>query len=279
MKEKKYKTGTYINKKIRTKRTGIMCPTCSRCSERSFCKHRKNVKLMRKCENCKTCCDKENCDVFYINFQNKITIPVAVDEETGKPIRKSFSGSTENEAIYNSEKFKKEVEAGVIKPKLKKTTHSIVSITEEFEEYKNSIGRTNDNSYVTNMKTLNRIKANTWAYNPINKVTRSQLEDFLQEERKNNKSNSTLKKDIQMLRRAFSIAKEKNYITVNFFDGHYGIERPQSLKKDRKTISFTPEDNMKILKYLYTHNVRHKYAFLLAFHYGMRVRRIVSIIC
>ena len=272
MKEKKYKTGTYINKKVRPTRTGAMCPICTRCSDRNFCKHRKNVKLMRKCENCKSCSDKENCDVFYINVQNKITIPVGVDEETGKSIRKSFSGKTENEAIYNSEKYKREVEEGTVKPKLKKTVHSIVSITEEFENYKNSIGTTNDNTYLTNMNTLARIKANSWAYSSIKKVTRKQLEDFLQQERQDGQSNSVLKKDWGMLNRAFSIAKERNYVVTNFFDGYYGIKRPKSIKKDKKTQAFTPEENMIVLKYLYTHKVSHKYEYLLCFHHGMRIR-------
>lgn len=267
MKSKNYKTGTYINKKVRPKKSGTMCPVCSRCSDRGFCKHRKNIKLMRKCENCKNCSDKENCDVFYINVQNKITIPIGIDEATGKSIRKAFSGRTENEAIYNSQKFIKEVEAGLVKPKIKKTVHSIVSITEEFENYKNAIGTTNGNSYITNMNTLNRIKVNNWAYIPINKVTRKQLEDFLQEERNNGKSNSVLKKDRAMLRRAFSIAKERNYITSNFFDGYYCIQTPKSIKKDQKTQAFTPEENTAILKYIYTHPVNHKYEFLLCFHH------------
>lgn len=61
---KEYKVGTYIVKKVRKERTSKMCPTCTRCPNKAFCKHRKNIKLMRKCENCRACKDKENCDVF-----------------------------------------------------------------------------------------------------------------------------------------------------------------------------------------------------------------------
>ena len=134
---KEYKIGTYVNKKVRQKRLEKMCPVCKKCPNKSFCKHRKNVKLMRKCENCKECNDKEHCYVFYIIIQHKITIPVAFDDENGKIIRKSFSGKSSNEAIYNSEKYKKDIESGIIKPKLKKTINSIVTIIEKFEEYKN----------------------------------------------------------------------------------------------------------------------------------------------
>ena len=277
MATKNYKAGTYINKKPRKTRQGKMCPICTRCTDRSFCKHRKNIKLMRKCENCKGCSDKENCDVFYINIQNKITVPVAVDEYTGRQIRKSFSGKTENDAIYNSVKYKKDVEDGTIIPEIKQTIPTIVSITEEFENYKNSIGKTNDNSYITNMQTLDRIKKNSWAFIPIKKVTANQIKDFLQEERDKGQSNSTLKKDTQMLQRAFNIAEEKKYISTNFFKGAYCIETPKSLKKDQKTTAFTPEENMIVLKYLYTHKVSHKYEYLLAFHYGMRIGEILAL--
>lgn len=274
---KDYKAGTYITKKPRKTRLGKMCPVCSRCSDRKFCKHRKNVKLMRKCENCKNCADKDNCDVFYIGVQHKITIPVAVDEMTGKQVRKSFSGKTGSEAIYNSEKYKKDVEIGAIKPKIKKTIHSVVSIIEQHEKHKNETGVTNDNSYKTNMDTLERIKSNAWAFNSIKKVTKKQIEDFLIEEREAGKSNSVLKKDVILLKKAFNIAKYENHISENFFEGPYAIVAPKSLKKDKKTKAFTPEENLTLLKYLYTHNVSHKNEYLLSYHTGMRIGEVLAL--
>lgn len=277
-KSKEYKAGTYITKKVRKKRVGTMCPVCTRCSDRSFCKHRKNIKLMQKCDNCKLCNDKENCDVFYIGEQHRITIPIVVDEETGETIRKTFSGKTESEAIYNSEQYKRDVASGKVKPKVKVVVQSIVSIIEEYENYKNNNGITNDNSYITNMNTLNRIKTNNWAFLPIKKVKREQIEEFLLAEREAGQSNSVLKKDRGMLRQAFGIAKYKGIISDNFFEGPYAIITPKSKKKDKKTQAFTKEENIAVLKYIYTHNVNHKYEYLLCFHYGMRIRRSVSFI-
>lgn len=276
-KEKEYKAGTYITKKPRKKRLGKMCPVCSRCSDREYCRHRKNLKLMQRCENCKTCNDKENCDVFYIGEQHRITIPVGIDEETGKVIRKTFSGKTQSEAIYNSEKYKKDVENGTIKPKIKTTVHSIVSIIEEYENHKNNNGITNDNSYLTNMHTLNRIKENSWAYIPIKKVKKEQIEKFLIQERECGKSNSVLKKDSRMLKKAFDIAKYQNYVPINFFYGPYGIITPRSIKKDRKTQAFTQDENLILLKYLYTHKVTHRNEFLLCYHTGMRIGEVLAL--
>ena len=276
-KEKEYTAGTYITKKPRKKRLGKMCPVCTRCSDRDYCKHRKNIKLMQKCENCKTCSDKDNCDVFYIGEQHRITIPVGTDEETGKTIRKTFSGKTESEAIYNAEKYKKDVENGTVKPKVKTTIHSIVSIIEDYENHKNNSGITNDNSYLTNMHTLNRIKVNSWAFIPIRKVKKEQVEKFLIEEREAGKSNSVLKKDTRMLKKAFDIAKYHNYISNNFFEGPYGIMTPRSIKKDKKTQAFTPNENLTLFFFFFTHDVSHKNEFLLCFHAGMRIGEVLAL--
>ena len=274
---KEYKPGTYINKKIRKKRLGKMCPTCTRCSDRSFCKHRKNIKLMRKCENCKNCTDKDNCDVFYMSMQNKITITVGVDEETGKKIRKSFSGDTQNEAVYNSEKYKKDVKDGTVKPQLKKKINSIESIIQKYEDYKNKSGETNDNSYHTNMCTLNRIKQNDWAFISIKQVKKEQIENFLALEKENGQSNSVLKKDYNMIKKAYEIAKYEGHTKNNFFEGPYAIKRPKSLKKDQKTQAFTTDENIVLLKYLYTHNVTHRNEYLLCFHSGLRIGEVLAL--
>ena len=79
-KNKDYKVGTYLVKKPRPKKDGATCPTCAKCTNKDFCNHRKNVKLMKKCYDCSNCADAENCDKFYITEQHSITIPVGVDE-------------------------------------------------------------------------------------------------------------------------------------------------------------------------------------------------------
>ena len=263
--EKMYKVGTYPTKTPRKKRLRKMCNVCSKCSNRKYCNNRKDISLMKKCNNCKNCNNKDNCDVFYIGVQHRITIPI-YDERTGETIRKTFSGKTENEAVYNAEKYKKDVKSGKVTPRVKKTTDTIVSIIEDDEITKNNIGETNDNTYNTNMCTLARIRQNEWANGPILNVTREDIEGFLYSERMKGQSNSVLKKDSHMLQRAFSIAKYRNLVNENFFDGPYGIKTPKSIKEDMKTQAFSVEENMILLRYLYQHNVTHKYEYLLAMH-------------
>ena len=127
-------------------------------------------------------------------------------------------------------------------------------------------GDTNDNTFKTNMDTINRIKSNAWAFLPIKKVKREQIQNFLFSEREAGQSNSVIKKDFQMLKKAFDIAKYEKYIIESFFDGPYGIKPPKSLKKDQKTEAFSHHENERLLRYLYTHQVNHKNEYLLCFH-------------
>lgn len=266
IKTTKYTVNNYIVKVKRKKRLSKMCKICAECANRAFCKFRKNIPLMRKCENCRNCTDKENCDVFYINNQVKMMIPI-IDEETGKVIcRKCFSGKDEHEAIYKSQQYIKDIEAGIVKPEIKKTIHSISSIIREDEERKSKNGAINDNTYITNLQTLNRIEQNAWAFHPIKNVNKEQLEKWLFKERESGKSNSVLKKDYRMLKRAYSIAKFYNYVPENPFEGPYCISIPKSIKKDHKTESFTLEEFKKLIDYLANNNVLHRNEHLLCLH-------------
>ena len=76
----------YLVKKARVKNDRPMCPKCSKCLNKDFCNHRRNLKLMNKCPDCHNCSDNEHCDKFYISEQYSVTIVVGVDEETGIPI-------------------------------------------------------------------------------------------------------------------------------------------------------------------------------------------------
>ena len=74
----------YLVKKARVKNDRPMCPKCSKCLNKDFCNHRRNLKLMNKCPDCHNCSDNEHCDKFYISEQYSVTIVVGVDEETGE---------------------------------------------------------------------------------------------------------------------------------------------------------------------------------------------------
>lgn len=114
------------------------------------------------------------------------------------------------------------------------------------------MGKTKANAYNTNISTIERFKKYKFANNPIEKVTRNQIEDFLQEERV--KSNSTIKKDYRMLKYVFEYACHRMYILKNYFEGIDAIERPKSLKEDKEVVALTITEQKKLEVYLEKHN-------------------------
>ena len=273
----------YLVKKARRSNDRPMCQICKKCLNKDFCNHRRNLKLMNKCTDCHNCADKENCDKFYITEQYSITICVGTDEVTGEKIRKKFTGSTMNEAIYKSEQFKKDNPGGLtskpVKDKISPMT--IEGITIEYMEQKNNNGINNDNTYRTYSEVLKRIKSNAgnWFYKTIDKITRKEVENFLNYEREKGYAQNTLKKDYQMLKQAFGIAKERKFIEEDFFTGYYGIKMPQSIKKEEKVKSFEMDDFKKLLEYLYSPEFKfsHRDEYLIAIHCGLRIGEVLGL--
>lgn len=280
-KNKDYKVGTYLVKKPRPKKEKTICPTCAKCLNKDFCKNRKNTKLMNKCTDCSNCNDAQNCDKFYITEQHSITIPIGIDEQTGETIRKKFSGKTENEAIYKAEQFKKENPFGVTSKPRKILPQTIESITLEFMKKKNSNGINIDSTYRTYTQILNRIKNNagSWLDKPINKIARNEVEDFFIYEREKGYAQNTLKKDYQLIKQAFGIARERNYIKDDFFVGYYGIQMPKSIKKTQKVKSFKYNDCIKLLRYLYSKEFAysHRDEYLISIHCGLRIGEVLAL--
>ncbi len=273
----------YLVKTKRIKNDRKICPICSKCINKDYCNNRKSIDLMRKCPKCKECANNELCDKFYITEQYSITIPVGVDEETGETIRKKFTGKDMNEAIYNAEKFKKDHPGGITSKtnNKNKDIKTIEAITLEFMQQKNNNGTNNDNTYRTYNEILKRVKKNSgsWFDKQISKITRKDLEDFLNFEREKGYAQNTLKKDYQMLKQAFGIAFERKYITEDFFAGYYGIKQPKSIAKEEKVKSFLFEDFKKLLEYLYSPDFRysHRDEYLIAIHCGLRIGEVLGL--
>ena len=159
--------------------------------------------------------------------------------------------------------------------KLKRQKKTIINIAQEIEEYKYKIGKTKENSYLTNIATIERIKKSEFANISINKVTKKQIEDFLQTERV--KSNATIKKEYRMLKHVYEYAKYKKYILNNYFEGINSIEKPKSLKEDKDVVAFTFYEQNKLENYLKTHTSRYKNIILLCLYTGMRIGEVLAL--
>lgn len=272
MKQKGITVGTYINKTKKNLNNTIICPTCKKCKDKSICNNRKDL---NKCTKCKKCSDSENCDKFYINVQSKATLTIGKDPNNNKPIKKSFTANTEEDALNQLYKFKIHAEENGMNINLKKVDKTITIIGQELEDSKYRKGKIGGNAYNTNMCTLNRIKAHNFANIPIDKVTREQLEKFLEFERE--KSNSLIKKDYSMLRRIFEYAVDNLYTNKNLFSGTNAIEKTKSKKADKQVQSLTYNEQTKFEEYLKTHKNPFKNIFLLLLHTGLRVGEAIAL--
>lgn len=274
MKTKGITSGVYSEKKPKKKSELPMCPTCSKCKDRSICQNRRK---MKNCDVCRKCTNKEKCDKFYHYSRGRALLTIGKDIETGEPIRKLFVADTEEEALEKLYKYKIEMkESGNdIDSLIKKTTKSIADIGQEIEDSKYRKGKTKGNSYRTNMATLNRIRSNSFANIPIDKVKKCQIESFLEKERV--KSNSVIKKDYTMLKRIFEYAFDNRYISNNLFQGINLIEKPKSTKEDKDVKALSYMEQVKLVDYMENNSVKHKNILLICLYTGMRIGEVLAL--
>ena len=265
--------GTYTVKTKKKVNTLPICPNCKNCKDRKICSNRKNL---TKCSICKNCTNAEQCDVFYISTCCKAVLNLGRSSQTGKIIKKSFTGKTEDEALYKLYQFKDDVKRnGLPKNIVQKTVVTIYSLGCQMEEIKKSRGKVGTNAYRTNMSTLKRIANYDFANLPIEKVKKEHIEAFLEDER--NRSNSIIKKDYGMLSRIYDYAEENDYIKKNFFRGFNKVEKTQSKIATKQVIPMTFDEERRFKTYLMKDTHQFKNLVLIELFTGMRLGEILAL--
>ena len=239
----------------------------------SICSNRKKL---TKCSICKNCANAENCDIFYISTCSKAILNLGRSPQTGKQIKKTFTGKTEDEALYKLYQFKDDIKRnGLPKNIIEKTVVTIYSLGCQMEEIKKSRGKIGTNTYRTNMCTLKRISEYDFANIPIEKVKKEHIENFLEDER--NKSNSIIKKDYGMLSRIFDYAEENDYIKKNFFRGFNKIEKTQSKIATKQVNPMTFDEEKRFKEYLMNDIHPYKNLVVIELYTGMRLGETLSL--
>ena len=265
--------GTYTIKTKKKVNALPICPTCKNCKDRKVCSNRKKLS---KCSICKNCSNAAECDIFYISSCSKAILNLGRSPQTGKEIKKTFTGKTEDEALYKLYQFKDNVKRnGLPKNILQKTMVTIYTLGCQMEEIKKSRGKIGTNAYRTNMSTLKRISNYDFANIPIEKVKRESIEDFLEDER--NKSNSIIKKDYGMLARIFDYAEESDYIKKNFFRGFNKIEKTQSKIATKQVNPMTFEEEKRFKEYLINNSHPYRNLVLIELYTGMRLGQTLAL--
>ena len=265
--------GTYTVKTKKKVNSLPICPTCKKCKDRKICSNRKKLS---KCSICKNCNNAEQCDIFYITTCSKAILNLGRSPQTGKEIKKSFTGKTEDEALYKLYQFKDEVKKnGLPRNIIQKSVVTIYSLGCQMEEIKKSRGKIGTNAYRTNMSTLKRIAEYDFANIPIEKVKKEQIEDFLEDER--DKSNSIIKKDYGMLARIYDYAEENDYIKKNFFRGFNKIEKTQSKIATKQVTPMTFEEERRFKEYLANDTHPYKNLVIIELFTGMRLGECLAL--
>ena len=265
--------GTYTVKTKKKVNSLPICPTCKKCKDRKICSNRKKLS---KCPICKNCKNADQCDIFYITTCSKAILNLGRSPQTGKEIKKSFTGKTEDEALYKLYQFKDEVKKnGLPRNIIQKSVVTIYSLGCQMEEIKKSRGKIGTNAYRTNMSTLKRIAEYDFANIPIEKVKKEQIEDFLEDER--DKSNSIIKKDYGMLARIYDYAEENDYIKKNFFRGFNKIEKTQSKIATKQVTPMTFEEERRFKEYLANDTHPYKNLVIIELFTGMRLGECLAL--
>ena len=265
--------GTYTVKTKKKVNNLPICPTCKKCKDRKICSNRKKLS---KCPICKNCKNADQCDIFYITTCSKAILNLGRSPQTGKEIKKSFTGKTEDEALYKLYQFKDEVKKnGLPRNIIQKSVVTIYSLGMQMEDIKKSRGKIGTNAYRTNISTLKRIAEYDFANIPIEKVKKEQIEDFLEDER--DKSNSIIKKDYGMLARIYDYAEENDYIKKNFFRGFNKIEKTQSKIATKQVTPMTFEEERRFKEYLANDTHPYKNLVIIELFTGMRLGECLAL--
>ena len=256
-----------------------ICPICENCNHKNVCLNRRNKETMERCNKCKNCSDYENCDKFhfYNEYEGRL-LKLGINANTGKAIRQSFSGKSEEivlEKLRNQ--FIKNKEEGIKETIYTPNQTSIIDLANEIEENKLKVATTHAPGYNRNMQSIKACSAYNFMFKPIQNVTRTEIERFLQSER--HKSNSSISKEYRIIKNAFKLAQKRHLIDNNF-DLDFNIdpvEKPKSYKEDKDVVAFTLKEEYTLIQYMNTHYNEYNNMLLLSLYTGMRIGEVLAL--
>ena len=256
-----------------------ICPICENCNHKNVCLNRRNKETMERCKKCKNCSDYENCDKFhfYNEYEGRL-LKLGINANTGKAIRQSFSGKSEEIVLEKLKKqFLKNKEEGIKETIYTPNQTSIIDLAYEIEENKLKIATTHAPGYNRNMQSIKACSAYNFMLKPIQNVTRTEIERFLQSER--HKSNSSISKEYRIIKNAFKLAQKRHLIDNNF-DLDFNIdpvEKPKSYKEDKDVVAFTLKEEYTLIQYMNTHYNEYNNMLLLSLYTGMRIGEVLAL--
>ena len=256
-----------------------ICPICENCNHKNLCLNRRNKETMERCNKCKNCSDCDNCDKFhfYNEYEGRL-LKLGINANTGKAIRQSFSGKSEEVVLEKLRKqFIKNKEEGIKETIYTPNETSILELANEIEENKFKLSKTHGSGYNRNMQTIKACSAYNFMFKPIQNVTRTDIERFLQAEK--HKSNSSISKEYAIIKNAFALAYKKHLIDRDIaLDFSIDpVEKPKSEKQDKDVVAFTIREEYMLVQYIKSHYNEYNNMVLLALYTGMRIGEVLAL--
>ena len=248
-----------------------ICDVCKSCDipiSQRVCNNRQNCK---KCERCMNCKKFGKCEKItsYTYYEAQYIVGYT---EKGKLIRKTITEKTETEVVEQLNQIKAHKQGFIDKDKSKKT---LCDMATEKTQFDYNTGYIDENSYKTNMDTIKRLKKYSFFTTPVRKVTKDMLKDFLTTQKV--LSESIIKKNVQMVRRAFAKAHADNLIIENPFLIDKELKTPKSIIPVKEVEAFSVDDQKKLVKELMEDKITQKVPILLSLYTMMRAGEILAL--
>lgn len=264
--------GTYPSIRPKKNVDKSVCENCNVCKSTQY-QLADNLKKMHICRD-------SGCNLFYFSQTSKATVILGRDTITGKELKKTFVAGSTDEALKLALEAKLNIDKNGGPRIIEKSNLSIIDISTPIymEDYKlHKINASTHNKNITNLKMLEKEAFTT---KPINKVSRSEIVDYLNELAKY--SPTTIKERYRIIKRAFDYAYDQNLIKDNFMAGYNLIEKPKTkvVNVVPKKISLTLDKEKQLVDYLEAtpiYNCKHKNLFLLLLTTGMRIGEALSL--
>ena len=127
------------------------------------------------------------------------------------------------------------------------------------------------------MQTIKACSAYNFMFKPIQNVTRTDIERFLQAEK--HKSNSSISKEYAIIKNAFALAYKKHLIDRDIaLDFNIDpVEKPKSEKQDKDVVAFTIREEYTLIQYINSHYNEYNNMVLLALYTGMRIGEVLAL--
>ncbi len=192
-------------------------------------------------------------------------------KSNGKLNRKTVYGNTRKEV---KEKITKALADIQNQTYIEKNNIELCTISKEIIEDKRKSNQISASTYNRAQYTLKIIEKSDLGQTPIQKITASNIKEFLNEN--TSYADSTLKKIYQLLGQSFKRAVERDYIVKNPIQFEEA-KKPNSSQATTKVESLTVDEEKKLISLLSHESSLYKQIILLMLFTGMRIGEVLAL--